>query len=181
VTPTAPTLVIHTVESGDTLSEIAAFFGVSVATLAEANGLGDVHYLSIGQELIIPLPGFDPDQASPRLTPQPDGSLHLCSGLDLYSADEASRHVDEFACVEFRVVSADEEGQAVLLTSNGVGEGAFAVSVEPEWQDCWAEGPERRFEDRVVRVRGTIEGEGSGPQIAIGDCSQIELVPSIGR
>ena len=181
VTPTVPTLVVYSVQPGDTLSEVAAFFGVSVASIAEANGLGDVHFLSLGQELIIPLPGFDPDQPGLRLTPQPAASSHLCSGLDVFAAAEAVRHVDEFACVEFRVASAQDADDAVLLVSLAESEAVFVVVVEPEWQDCWSEGPERRFEDRAIRVRGTIEKKREVPQVTIGDCSQIELVPSFGR
>jgi LysM repeat protein len=45
---------VHVVQSGETLGLIAAQYGTSVDTLAEANGLSDPNYLFVGQELIIP-------------------------------------------------------------------------------------------------------------------------------
>lgn len=55
-TPEEGLQVIHTVEAGDTMIDIAAAFGVTVDDLAAANGLieGDFTGLQIGQELIIP-------------------------------------------------------------------------------------------------------------------------------
>lgn len=56
-TPTvlaSSTPVVYTVRAGDVLLTIAQRFGVTVAALAEANGLGDVDNLRIGQELVIP-------------------------------------------------------------------------------------------------------------------------------
>ncbi len=44
----------HTVRSGDTLSELAAKHGVSVAALAEANDIDDVHRVPAGMKLVIP-------------------------------------------------------------------------------------------------------------------------------
>ena len=44
----------YVVQSGDTLGAIAATYGVSVGDLAAANGLSDLDFLSIGQELAIP-------------------------------------------------------------------------------------------------------------------------------
>ena len=44
----------HTVSSGETLSEIAARYGVSVAALAEANGITDVDRILDGQTLELP-------------------------------------------------------------------------------------------------------------------------------
>lgn len=42
------------VQHGDTLSEIAAWFGVSYWGLASANGLGNANYIYVGQKLCIP-------------------------------------------------------------------------------------------------------------------------------
>jgi lysozyme len=42
------------VKHGDTLSEIAAWFGVSYSGLADANGLGNANYIYVGQKLCIP-------------------------------------------------------------------------------------------------------------------------------
>ena len=40
---------------GDTLAGIAAFYGVPVSVLLEANGLTDPAALTVGQTLIIPV------------------------------------------------------------------------------------------------------------------------------
>ncbi|HAJ37395.1 MAG TPA: peptidoglycan-binding protein, partial [Chloroflexi bacterium] len=44
----------YTVQPGDTLSQIAAWYGVSVQQLCEVNGLWDPNMIYVGQVLIIP-------------------------------------------------------------------------------------------------------------------------------
>ena len=44
----------YTVQSGDTLSGIAARFGTTVAAIADANGIADRRLIRVGQVLIIP-------------------------------------------------------------------------------------------------------------------------------
>ena len=44
----------YVVVGGDTLSGIAARFGVSASAIASANGLGDPNYIFVGQQLTIP-------------------------------------------------------------------------------------------------------------------------------
>ena len=53
VSPTVAPLV-YVVQAGDTLSEIAKEFGVTVEALQEVNAISDPKRLQIGQELIIP-------------------------------------------------------------------------------------------------------------------------------
>ncbi|SVB32925.1 uncharacterized protein METZ01_LOCUS185779, partial [marine metagenome] len=50
----ATTSVVVTVEWGDSLSAIATDYGVSVAALMEANGIGDANAIFAGQELVVP-------------------------------------------------------------------------------------------------------------------------------
>ncbi len=54
----------YVVQSGDTLSRIAARFGISLNALAQANGITNPNYIYVGQVLIIPGTGGNP-------TPQP--------------------------------------------------------------------------------------------------------------
>jgi murein DD-endopeptidase MepM/ murein hydrolase activator NlpD len=49
--------IIHVVESGDTLFNIAQRYGSTVEAIAEANGITNVNLLEVGQELIIPTGG----------------------------------------------------------------------------------------------------------------------------
>ena len=51
---TRPPLV-HTVEAGQLLSTIAERYGVTVAEIVEANGLGSADLIFPGDELIIPI------------------------------------------------------------------------------------------------------------------------------
>jgi LysM repeat protein len=46
--------VIHTVSAGETLGQIANRYGVTIASIVEANNLPNADRLSIGQQLIIP-------------------------------------------------------------------------------------------------------------------------------
>jgi formylglycine-generating enzyme required for sulfatase activity len=58
-TSVSPTIapVVHVVQAGDTLSEIAKQYGVTVEALQEVNAISDPKRLQIGQELIIPKGG----------------------------------------------------------------------------------------------------------------------------
>lgn len=47
----------HRVAAGETLSEIAAQYGTSVAALAEANGIADLHRIRAGEALAVPSAG----------------------------------------------------------------------------------------------------------------------------
>lgn len=57
--------VIHTIAPGESLSRIAARYGVTVRALAEANGIADVHRITAGQRLAIPGPGAGPGDRPP--------------------------------------------------------------------------------------------------------------------
>lgn len=67
--PSGPGGGTYTVEAGDTASDIAAAFGITVEALAEANGMTveEIASLSIGQELVIP--GQEPEEPAPEGTP----------------------------------------------------------------------------------------------------------------
>jgi LysM repeat protein len=67
-TPDAPA-IIHTIGTGETLSQIAANYGVTVQALMEANGLSDPDRIAVGQQLVIPAPSGSPPTATP--SPQP--------------------------------------------------------------------------------------------------------------
>lgn len=45
---------IHVVQPGESLSEIAAYYGVSLSALARANEIGNSDYIYTGQQLVIP-------------------------------------------------------------------------------------------------------------------------------
>jgi TolB protein len=64
----APTAQTYTVKRGETLSEIASRFGVSVQAIADANGISNPALIRPGQVLIIPVPGRTPTAATPTAT-----------------------------------------------------------------------------------------------------------------
>jgi LysM repeat protein len=66
-----PGRTTYKVKSGDTLSSIAAQFGIPWQDLAAANGLNSRSTLRIGQELVVPLPGGSvaPTAAPPAQSP----------------------------------------------------------------------------------------------------------------
>jgi putative chitinase len=47
---------VHVVKSGETLTGIAARYGVTIAALQEANGIKDPNLINAGQKLVIPAP-----------------------------------------------------------------------------------------------------------------------------
>jgi membrane-bound lytic murein transglycosylase D len=49
----------HRVQSGDTLSQIAQRYGVSLAALERANGLNNRNFIRVGQQLTLPVSGQD--------------------------------------------------------------------------------------------------------------------------
>lgn len=57
-TPTAP--VVHVVQAGETLSQIAQRYGTTVAALVAANGLGSADLIRVGMRLTIPKGGSQP-------------------------------------------------------------------------------------------------------------------------
>lgn len=74
----AATPIVYVIQSGDTLSGIAATYGVSVEALQAANGIANPLLLQVGQELVIPVGGvgataFQPGLLMPTPTPMPIG------------------------------------------------------------------------------------------------------------
>jgi LysM repeat protein len=61
----APTPTLYVVKPGDTLGSIAQHFGLSVQEIMAANSLTNPNVLSVGQSLIIPVPGSVPPTAEP--------------------------------------------------------------------------------------------------------------------
>jgi murein DD-endopeptidase MepM/ murein hydrolase activator NlpD len=62
-------VVVHTIKRGETLSQIAADYGVTVKAIVDANGLENPSLIVTGQKLIIPAPGQTPPTATPGTKP----------------------------------------------------------------------------------------------------------------
>lgn len=71
VTALAGEDTIHVVQPGETLSAIAARYGVSVYTLTRYNGISNANYLRVGQVLTIPSATVAPVRPTPVVYPTP--------------------------------------------------------------------------------------------------------------
>ncbi len=67
-TPTVE-VVIHTVQSGDTISGLAYQYDVSEEDIIAANQLANPNFLQVGMQLLIPVGGLP--EATPTFTPAP--------------------------------------------------------------------------------------------------------------
>jgi len=71
----SPFWIVHQVVAGETLSELAAQFGLDLLALLDANGLPDADLIAVGQSLVLPLDG--PAEAlaaapAPTVVPEPE-------------------------------------------------------------------------------------------------------------
>lgn len=61
-----PNFLIHTVQAGETLTDIAALHGVSTAALVRLNGLRNPDQLAVGQRLRVPMNDNRPSRPENR-------------------------------------------------------------------------------------------------------------------
>ncbi|MFQ6101924.1 MAG: LysM peptidoglycan-binding domain-containing protein [Anaerolineae bacterium] len=84
-TPTiTPTPIIHVVQEGDTLLDIALDYGVDVNALQALNGIENPQALQVGQELIIPTGEEATEATSGLLLPTPTPLPFGVRGVALY-------------------------------------------------------------------------------------------------
>src|SRR3990170_2086021 len=96
----------YTVAEGDTLSEIAETFGVSVEQLAEANGIEDPDFILVGQ--VIRIPGAD--ESLSVADPGEDPGAIQTQEVDTYtvrSGDTLSEIADHFGVPVSAIVGAN--------------------------------------------------------------------------
>ena len=67
-----PTPYLYTIVLGDTLIGIASYFGVTTDELIVANPGVDPNFLSVGKQLVIPLPTPGPGDENPLAPPEPE-------------------------------------------------------------------------------------------------------------
>ncbi len=95
-----PSETIHTVQAGDTLFKIASQYSVTIDVITSVNNIPDINQLEVGQQLIIPGPGYViptatpesptdsstiPPEGSPTDTaPSPDGTHVVQAGENLF-------------------------------------------------------------------------------------------------
>jgi cell wall-associated NlpC family hydrolase len=74
--------VVHVVEPGETLSQIADSAGVDIATLAKVNNLDDLNFLVAGESLKLPAKAAAPAPPSPPPPSSPAGSPRTVTVAD---------------------------------------------------------------------------------------------------
>lgn len=82
----SPWLAVHEVVAGDTLSGIGDSYGVSSASIASANALGNGSHIESGWVLLIPKPGNQAPNATPAPSPgTPATTYTVVKGDTLFS------------------------------------------------------------------------------------------------
>lgn len=125
--PTAtatPQVTVYIVRPGDTLSTIAAQFGVPVEALMEANGLTN-HMIQVGQELVIPgengSAGSSPEAGQspePEVTSQPETLTYTVRAGDSLSQIAQRFNVSIEAVMEANGITDPDsirEGQELVI------------------------------------------------------------------
>ncbi len=126
-TATAQTSTIHTISAGESLSQIAEDYSVTVEEIVVANGLQDQDMIRIGQQLRIPGSGRTPEAAIADRLPEPQG-LACPENTDIYTVDLPAEpirlivqddHIYMIAGGElFRLPLADLDQSAVVSPEN---------------------------------------------------------------
>jgi LysM repeat protein len=75
------TSIVHIVQPGETLSQIALLYNTTIEAIAQANGITNIWYIYVGQQLLIPSSRGGAIQPAP----QPGGTYVVQPGDTLYS------------------------------------------------------------------------------------------------
>ncbi len=194
--PTQPAgRVTYRVQAGDTLSTIAARYGITWQELAAANGLNARSVLRIGQELIIPVPGAAlPPTATPTSRPRPTATPvqptatpqpQLAAPVLKDPGNEASYSGgDAFVELSWQPVPGMGPEDQYLVVVTWVEQGvpmdhrwlttATGTRVPP-WLWGKADQPARKYTWSVQVVRVTTDGRGGEQVIPLSPPSQIRV------
>ena len=151
ILPAAAQEVIYTVQAGDTLSSIAAQYGVTVDDLAAANGINDPSLITVGQRLVIPVATATPDAtATPAATPTPSPTLtpapyEVLTG-DTLASIAAQHHVTVLSLAAANSITSPSElqpGQRLIIPFDAAAAPQampvhrLKVQVSISQQRCW--------------------------------------------
>ena len=114
--PVAPEIARHVVVEGDTIGGIAATYGLDIANVLSANGLGPSSLIFPGESIVLPL--ADPSVVPPAPVPEPEAAAAPTS-----PSDPASTETHVVVVGDTLVAIADRYGVTVteLDAINGLG------------------------------------------------------------
>jgi LysM repeat protein len=150
--------VVHIVQAGDTLIEIAKRYGISVEAIQEANAILDPHLLQIGQELLIP-----PEENDGNPTPTPTAVPFEILNINFHESPVGSLwclgeiwNIAGFDIerVQVEVSLYDEDGDVLAIGSSFI-----ALDVVPEGEKApfailFADPPQRFAKYKAVPLSG---------------------------
>lgn len=180
MTPTyTPTPIVYIVKKGDILGRIALDHDVSVEALRLANGLTDIHVLSIGQKLIIPNESMLEEMAKRGLdvryeTPTPAFPTPTLRAGSI-PWDRAAEYVGQEVNIEGAVIRTRKAGGNIYLYFREPPEGSLRVCLPAAIQTLGTQ-PETYYLDHWIMVKGRIEETADGLQIAVQQKTQIILL-----
>lgn len=86
--------IVHIVRWGETLTRIAARYGVSVYEIAQANRIPDPNHIYVGQQLVVPV------QPAPLPEPSSDTTVHVVQPGDTLARLAVQYHSTVYAIVQ---------------------------------------------------------------------------------
>lgn len=167
-TPTVtPTPIIYVVREGDTLSGIAATYGVSVEALQRVNRIENPLFLQIGQTLIIPT-GREEAVAPTELLPTPTPMPFSIRGVSFYETPVGSLHclgevVNTTAYtltnVQVRVTLFDASGNALISGNAFAAADILPPATRAPFSLLFTAPPPNFVSHQTAALRGEIAGE----------------------
>jgi len=91
-------------------------------------------------------------------------------------AEDVWDYLGQDVCVEYYVVRTHKTENEVFLDSLDSYEGHFYVYIHSDKWDCWPVTPDLYFDEKWVRVQGTLRDYHGSPQIVLGDCGDIQIL-----
>lgn len=124
-TPPPPNGTIYIVQAGDTLSAIAARFGVTVTAIAQANNIANINYIYVGQRLTIP------STTTPLPTPIPPPPSDMSVGgqtLNLANQTQMQHAGMEWIKVQHKWAAGDDANMLADIINDAHANG-FAILI----------------------------------------------------
>lgn len=167
-TPTlTPTPIIYVVREGDTLSGIAATYGVSVEALQRINNIPNPLFLRPGQTLIIPT-GREEAMAPTELLPTPTPMPFGIRGVGFYETPVGSLHclgevvnttAEVLTNVQVRVTLFDASGGALIGGTVFAAADLLPPAARAPFSLLFTAPPPNFVSHQVVALRGEAAGE----------------------